>query len=123
MLLGKLRPGQRELSREEGGEAHHLDAGEVAEQLIQQWQPQVSRALHQLAHLLQAFEAAGFTEQLQEDPLRTSVTAIKILMAGELETPISIDGPKSLKTKRPMNLEISLQLLTIQYKLGRNFAK
>jgi hypothetical protein len=44
-------------------------------------------------------------------------------MAGELETPISIDGPKSLKTKRPMNLETSPQLLTIQYRLGKNFAK
>jgi hypothetical protein len=53
----------------------------------------------------------------------TSVRAIKILMAGELETPISIDGLKSLKTKRHMSLETSRQLLTIQYKFGRNFAK
>ena len=65
-------PGQSEFTSEEGGEAHHLDAGEVAEQLIQQGQPQAAGALHQLAHLLQAFEAAGFTEQLQEGPLRTA---------------------------------------------------
>jgi len=44
-------------------------------------------------------------------------------MAGELETLTNIDGPKSLKTKGPMNLKTSPQLLTIQYKLGRNFAK
>ena len=46
VLLGKLCPRQRELTSEEGGEAHHLDAAEVAEQLMQQWQPQVSGALH-----------------------------------------------------------------------------
>jgi hypothetical protein len=58
--------GQVEPTGQESSEARHLDAGEVAEALIQQRQPEVAGALHQLAHLLQAFDAAGFAEQLQQ---------------------------------------------------------
>ena len=52
MLLGQLCPGQLELACQLGSQVHHLDAGEVAEELIQQRQPQVARVLHQLAHRL-----------------------------------------------------------------------
>jgi len=44
-------------------------------------------------------------------------------MVAELETPTSIDGPRSSKTKMPINLGTSPHPLTIQYKPGRNFAK
>lgn len=74
------RIGQVELASQESIEDHHFDASEVAEELIEQGHPQVARALHQLANLLQTFEAAGFAEQLpgaaidQEGPAAAAQT-------------------------------------------------
>jgi len=62
------RIGQVELASQQISEADHLEAGGVYQELIEQRQPQIARALHQLAHLLQTFKLPVSLSSSQVQP-------------------------------------------------------